>query len=186
MQALSLNNAGEERSKEFFEFANWYGIQTEFPAPYANQSNGSSKLLIQELWNVARTMPLDTKVLEKLLEERNLALKLALKQIAFTKNQHKYSVYNMVQCGTWFIIFVSIWHQRLRFSILIRNYPRKEVFSDDPFWNIRWHGEPHHIVSTFISHCEVSKFVDKTNSQPWRKIRLYHRCTHWHQASLNI
>lgn len=94
MQALILANVGEQTSTELPEFTNRYGRRPEFSLPYASQSNGSSKRLIRELWNMTWIMLLDTKC-EKIFWESNLALKLAWEQTNITKNQHGYSIHKV-------------------------------------------------------------------------------------------
>lgn len=69
MYALRLDNAGEQTSREVLRFVNENGMSTEYSPPYASQSNGASERLIQELWNMARTMLLDSQLSERLWAE---------------------------------------------------------------------------------------------------------------------
>lgn len=62
MQRLRSHQAGEHSSSSFFDFIHEQGIALEFSPPFASQSNGSPERLIQELWKMARTMLLDSRL----------------------------------------------------------------------------------------------------------------------------
>lgn len=110
MLGVRLDGAGEQRSNEIVELINKSGMKLEYSPPYASQSNGASKRLVQELWKMARSMLFDSTMDMKLWAEtishanwlRNrLPSKRIDMQIPFTKwYNEKPDVSNLLAFGT--------------------------------------------------------------------------------------
>lgn len=69
MLSLGLDNAGEKSSDQFRSFIFKNGMEVEHSPVYGSQSNGAAECLIQEFWNMARTMLLDSKLPKNLWAE---------------------------------------------------------------------------------------------------------------------
>lgn len=69
MYAVRLDTAGQQTSFEFRKFVSKHGMSAKFSSAYASQSNNLSESLLQELYKMARTILIGSKLSEELWAE---------------------------------------------------------------------------------------------------------------------
>lgn len=69
MYAIRLDRAGENKNKTLDKFIQTHGMELQYSPAYASQSNGSAERLIQELWNMSRTMLFESHLPDNLWAE---------------------------------------------------------------------------------------------------------------------